>query len=349
MQMEGWALVGATGVTGRMVLECALARGHRPSLIGRDAARLRAAVGANDLAMAVADIEDRAALADAFKNRRLVLNAAGPFTRTGAPVMAAAMDAGADYLDLNGELAPLEQLFASDAQAQAQARGVALVGGAGFGVAAGEGLAALAVARLGGADWVRLGVAVDSAFSSQGVADSTLEVLAAGGFEVRDGRLAPRNLAARRWREGGVAFASAPLAELAALRRIPGVKRAVAGVPMAGAQAVVLSVIAPVLPTLMRIPFVRGQMANAGGHGAGAAVRTDHASRVWVTAGAGKRRVRGRLDAGEGFAVAADIAVLAVEEALNRRIAPGAHSPASAFGADFIARVPGVRISFDPG
>lgn len=346
----GWALYGATGLTGRLLLERAVARGHRPMLVGRDGAKLAAGAQPHDLAVAVAPLDDHDGLVAALRGQRLVVNAAGPFKQTGGPLMRAAIAAGADYIDLNGELDVLEDLFAHHEVAGAQ--GVALVGGAGFGVAAGEGLAALAARRLGGADFVRLSVATDSAFSTAGVAESTLSVIAGGGHEVRGGRLVRRALAARRWREkrpdgSAVSFASVPLAELAAVRRSVGARRVVAGAPMAHGQALALSVMAPLLPLLMKIPLVRAQMAGAGGHAGAAGGRTDHVSRVRVEAGLGRRRLRGRLEAGEGFAVAADIALQAVEETLRQRPAPGAHSPATAFGADFIARVPGVRIAWE--
>jgi S1-C subfamily serine protease len=40
-----WAFYGATGVTGRMILERALCRGHRPTLIGRDQSKLDTLTG----------------------------------------------------------------------------------------------------------------------------------------------------------------------------------------------------------------------------------------------------------------------------------------------------------------
>ncbi len=343
-----WALIGPTGVTGRMILERALAIGHRPHLIGRDAAKLAALAEPAGLRWSAVDLQDQAAMVTALAGKRLVLNAAGPFAVTAPPVIAAALAAGIDYLDLNGELLALEALFARDGDARA--RGVALIGGAGFGIAASDGLAVQVRDQLGGVDWMRVAVAADSGFGSPGVAESTVSVIAAGGHEVRKGRIARARLARKRWAErtpsgATLAFASAPLADLAAIRRAAGVRSAIAGVPMAGGQARILSIIAPLLPSLLKIGPVRRAMANAGGH-AGAA-RTDYHSRVWITAGRGKQRLTARLEAGEGFACTVDIAMAAVESVLANRPASGAHSPATAFGADFITRVPGIAITID--
>lgn len=348
---QPWALFGATGVTGRLVLERALARGHRPRLIGRDRTRLAALASGHGLEVIEAQLDDRQldgekGLIAALADQRLVLNVAGPFARTAAPLIAAALAAGVDYADCNGELPALEQLLAMDQAARAA--GVALVGAAGFGVAASDGLALQVSQALGGADWLRVGVAADSAFSSPAVGESTLAILAGGGREIAGGALVSRRLARRRWRGAGAAapaFASAPLAELAAVRHVTGVRDCVAGVPMPAAQAIPLSLIAPLLPWLLRLPPVRRAMAGAGGHAGAAGPGHTHTSRVWVEGGRGAQRATGLLEGGEGYALAADIAVRAVEAMLAGPVARGAHTPASAFGAGFVGTADGVRIS----
>lgn len=273
-----------------------------------------------------------------------MLNAAGPYGMTAQPLIDAAMAARADYLDLDGELEPLARLL--DQDAAARARGIVLVGGGGFGVAAGEGLAQLLAERLGGADRLRISVAADSAHASPAVAQSTLAVLAGGGFAVDAGALVPGRLAARRWRSGATAFASAPLAELVAARHTTGAARIDAGVPMLRAQAMVLVLIAPLLPLLLRFAPVRRALANTGGHG-GAARSAPRRSWVRVEAWHGARHAAATLHAGEGFAVAAEIAVAALTRMLTDRPTPGAHAPAGAFGSGFVGAVPGIAIHFD--
>jgi saccharopine dehydrogenase (NAD+, L-lysine-forming) len=343
-------IFGATGLTGQLVLDQAILRGHRPILMGRDPRRLQTLAAPHRLAIVPATLEDRAAITSALTGRRLLLNVAGPFSRTGLPLIRAALSAGVHYVDLNGELAALQQLL--DLDGEARQAGVTLVGGAGFGVAASDGLAVMVSRRLGGAEWLRLGIAADSAFRSPAVGESTLAVLSGGGREIVDGKLVRRNLGRRRWRttlpDGSRrAFASAPLADLAAARHATGAKHIVAGVPMPAARAFVLSVMAPLLPTLLKFPAVRNPMLAASGH-AGVGAAQSRVSRVWVEGGRGARGVTGRLDGGEGYAMAAELAVLAVE-ALRAGKAPiGAHTPATAFGPDFIRGASGVRITLDP-
>jgi len=329
-----------------MILERALAQGHRPTLIGRDQSKLDMAGAPHGLKTIRADLNDSETLARVLEGHRLVLNAAGPFRLTAEPLSDAAMATGIDYIDVNGELLVLERLL--NQHARALDRGVALVGGAGFGVAAADGLIAQVVGKLGCVDALRISVAADSAFNSDAVTESTLQVIAGGGYEIDGGRLVRRAMGRKRWHQSGddqvgIAFASAPLAELAAALHIAPTARVMAGVPMASTQALVMSMISPLLPLLLSVPAIRRIMARAGGH-SGKAAKAAYASRVWVDAQAANRRITAHMICGEGFATAADIAFGDVEAALVARPKPGAHTPATAFGPEFIAGIPGTVI-----
>ncbi len=342
------AIYGATGVTGQLLLDALLARGLPPRLIGRNAARLQLLAAQHDLPAMAAPLEDAVALATALAGVEVLVNVAGPFAETAPPLLAACLAARCDYLDLNGELTALRLLLAQDAAAKTA--GVACVGAIGFGIAATDALVRRVADALGGVDRLRLSVAADSAFGTAAVVASTLAVLAAGGHEVAAGQIVPARLARRRWHEttsdgARIAFASAPLADLAgALDALGGAAvDIVAGVPMPAGQALAVSAIAPLLPTLLRVPAVARQLANTGGHGGGAAAV--HRSRACVTGWRGAQRQGLMLAGGEGFALAAAMAATAVERHLARRPPPGAHGPAAAYGADWIDAVPGIVVS----
>jgi short subunit dehydrogenase-like uncharacterized protein len=347
--LSDWALFGATGLTGKLVLEQALRRGHRPMLIGRDLRRMKALAAPHGLPVVQATLKGKAEITSALIGRRLLLNVAGPFSQTGAPLIEAALSAGVNYIDLNGELPALEQLLGMDGEARRT--GVTLVGGAGFGVAATDCLSVLVSQALGGAEWLRLSVAADTAFSSPAVAESTLGILAGGGREIVGGELVRRRPGRRRWTielrdRSEQAFASAPLAELVGARHATGADDIVAGIPMPTAHALVLSLIAPLLPTLLKIPTVRKRILGASGHAGTAAVR-EYVSRVCVEGGRGSHRIMGRLEGEEGYTMAAELAVLAVEAICSGKAPIGAHTPATAFGPDFIRGASGVRITLD--
>src|SRR5262245_55464362 len=99
-----WIIYGATGTTGRLVVESALAHGQRPILGGRDAAGVRALANQYGLEAAVVSLDDRAGLEAALRRSSRVLHIAGPFARTAARMLDACLATGTPYLDMSGEV-----------------------------------------------------------------------------------------------------------------------------------------------------------------------------------------------------------------------------------------------------
>src|ERR1700691_4367256 len=126
-----WMLYGASGYTGALIARLAHERGHRPPLAGRSAAGITTLAEQLDLPHRVLTLDDPAALSAALDGVDLVLNAAGPFLHTAAPLVEACLAAGAHYLDIGNELQVFLTLY--DLDQRAQRAGVAIIPGAGFG------------------------------------------------------------------------------------------------------------------------------------------------------------------------------------------------------------------------
>jgi hypothetical protein len=95
---------GAYGHTGRFVVSELHKRGWTPILSGRDAAKLNAVGDAyRELEVRVASVDDPASLDRAISGARAVINCAGPFIDTAAPVIEAALRARIHYLDVAAE------------------------------------------------------------------------------------------------------------------------------------------------------------------------------------------------------------------------------------------------------
>src|SRR5262249_50620140 len=149
-----WMLYGAYGTTGRMILQEALRRGQRPVLAGRDRSRLAALVAETGLDSRVFSFDAPDLARRALRGIALLLNAAGPYHLTGGPLRRPCLEAGVSYLDVNGEIGDFREALRCDAEARA--RGVAVVPGAGFGVVFGEAVAAHVACRLPDASWMRI-------------------------------------------------------------------------------------------------------------------------------------------------------------------------------------------------
>lgn len=155
------AIYGAGGHTGRFVVNEALRRGLAVVAIGRDASRLPAGVPAR-----VAAVGDAAALDAALAGCGVVINCAGPFLDTAAPVIEAALRAGCGYADVTAEQASAQAVF-ERFDAQAREAGVAVVPAAGFYGGLAD-LLASALAADGPVDDLSVAIALDHWWPTEG-------------------------------------------------------------------------------------------------------------------------------------------------------------------------------------
>ena len=99
------AVFGAYGHTGRFVVAQLRDRGFLPVLSGRDGDKLRALATSNPgLDARPASVDDPASLDRALAGAAAVINCAGPFATTAAPVIEAALRAGIPYVDVAAEI-----------------------------------------------------------------------------------------------------------------------------------------------------------------------------------------------------------------------------------------------------
>jgi len=131
---------GATGFTGRLVVEYLLQRypagsGLRWAMGGRSAEKLasvRDAIGAPaDTPLVLTDSSDPASLQALMEQTRLVLTTVGPYQLYGSDLVAACAAAGVDYVDLCGEPAWMRQMIDAH-EGAAKASGARIVFSCGF-------------------------------------------------------------------------------------------------------------------------------------------------------------------------------------------------------------------------
>lgn len=183
--MKNWLIYGANGYTGRLIAQQAKSLGLQPILAGRsaDIQRLGAELG---LPVRQFDLSNQAASGKALADVQLVLNCAGPFSATAAPMLQACLTAGAHYLDITGEYAVFEH--AHSLHAQAKAAGVVLCPGVGFDVVPSDCVAVALKAAM--PDAIELCLGFDSASGlSPGTSKTMLENLADGGKVRENGAL----------------------------------------------------------------------------------------------------------------------------------------------------------------
>ena len=312
---QSWMLYGASGYTGSLIARHAHERGHRPLLAGRSAAGITALAEQLDLPHRVLTLKDPAALSAALDGVDLVLNAAGPFLHTAAPLAEACLAAGAHYLDIGNELQVFRTLY--DLDQRAQRAGVAIIPGAGFGVVATNCLARYLSTAVGGAEHLDVAARAATARPGPGIAASVRANLPYGGWTRRAGHLHPQRLGS------GMTTITLPDGPCHVLP-----------FPTGDLEAAFQATGAPDITAYSPVPAdpaVADPRAPA----------EDYRSFGWARAtGPDGATAEAVLQTGESYAFTAAASIRAVEEALTR-FPRGALSPAIAFGADFILTIPG--------
>jgi short subunit dehydrogenase-like uncharacterized protein len=140
------AVLGATGYTGRLVVECARELGLPLRLVGRDRESLERLARESE-EIRVADARHEAELIEAFDGAHVVASTAGPFLEVGAKPVGAAIAVGSHYLDTSGEQAFARLVYDGFGES-AEERGVVLLTSFGFDYVPGDLAARLAAEGL---------------------------------------------------------------------------------------------------------------------------------------------------------------------------------------------------------
>jgi len=184
---------GATGYTGKLVVTELAGRGVPLVLAGRSADRLTAvgaSVAAGVEAIVEAPLDDHRALRDAAGRGSVLVNCAGPFARTGGPVLEAAIAAGAHYVDTTGEQDWIQRVL-TDHDPALRAAGVAAVPGMGFDYLPGDLLCNVVGAPLGPLERLDVAYHLEGFGMTRGTQRSALEMLDGRDVVYEDGAWAP--------------------------------------------------------------------------------------------------------------------------------------------------------------
>jgi short subunit dehydrogenase-like uncharacterized protein len=344
-----WMIYGANGYTGELAAREAVRKGHAPILGGRNAetvGRLAAELG---LPSRVFSLDDAQGTAAELYGVQAVLHCAGPFVHTSAPMVNACLATGAHYLDITGEIAVFESVLSRGEEARKA--GVALLPGVGFDVVPSDCLAARLAAAL--PDATELILAFDNAGGSvsRGTMRTMIESLPGAGAVRRDGEIVPVPVAfdvreidfgprvGKRW------AMTIPWGDVSTAYHSTGIPniRVYTGTPPAQIRR--MKRLAPLLPLAGWKPVKRLALRWVDKRVAGPSEQVRESARVHLwgeVRNAAGRTVTATLETPEGYRFTAASAVASVEQLLQGTVLPGAWTPSRAFGADFVARIPGV-------
>jgi short subunit dehydrogenase-like uncharacterized protein len=337
---------GANGYSGELIAAHAAERGLRPVLAGRRAEAVAPIAGRLGFEHRVFDLDRPGDVDRGLAGITVVLNCAGPFSRTARAMVDGCMRARAHYLDITGEVAVFAAVAARDAEAQAA--GVMLLPGAGFDVVPSDCLAAHLHGRLAAATHLRLAFRPSGGLS-RGTAATSLESAASGGMIRRGGALTPvptgHNSITVDFGRGPVTAIAIPWGDVFTAYVTTGIPNIEVYIAVPARSRLALRATRLLGPLLAWGPLQRviGSRLRARAAGPGEEERRTRRMLLWgeVRDGEGRTAVA-RMVTPNGYELTRLTAVDLAARALAGEVRAGYQTPARAYGANYVLGFPGV-------
>lgn len=340
-----WMIYGANGYTGTLIAREAKARGMRPVIAGRNAAKLRPLADELGLEVRTFPLDEPDEVARGLEGIGLVLHCAGPFSRTSAPMIEGCLRAASHYLDITGEISVFEHAYAQDERARDA--GVVLCPGVGFDVIPTDCVASALADALPDATQLLLGFDADGGVSP-GTARTAAASAGEGGRIRRDGQLikVPLGYAPRRidFGRGTTTAMTIPWGDVVTAHFGTGIPNIAVYVPVR-VPVIALARMANLLrPVLRAEPVRRALKALAGRYATGPdeATRDRGATHVWgEVRNAGGEARTARIITANAYALTVTGSLAVVQNLLEAPVAGGSYTPSMLLGPQLVESLPG--------
>ncbi|MGO9833618.1 MAG: saccharopine dehydrogenase family protein [Polyangiaceae bacterium] len=336
---------GAYGFTGRLLLENLKGRGIAFIAAGRDARRVAEVAAQFDAPSRVFALDDEEESHRALSGVDVALNAAGPFVLTTAPFLRSCLRHGVHYLDVSGEVGPLEHAASLDQEARS--RGVMILPGVGFDVVPSDCLALHLAKLLPSARTLVLSVAGLNLLS-RGSARAFADHAGTPVYVRKSGALEPILFRTQvRWVDFGFGVRPAVAVswgDLVTAFRSTGIPNIEVYFEATAARWTVIG-INQYFGWMMGSTWARSWLKSyldSVPKGPTPRQRASEQAVIVGEASDGRQRVRARLVTPEAYTLTGIVGAAVAERVLCGAVEPGFQTPAALFGADFVLSMPGV-------
>lgn len=344
-----WMIYGANGYTGNLAAEKARIEGSRPILAGRNREVIEGLGRKLGLETRVFGLDDPAAVAEGLRGVAVVLHAAGPFSATCRPMLEGCVLSRTHYLDITGEIDVFEYTQQNDAHWK-QA-GITVIPGVGFDVVPSDCLAAMLARELPGATQLKLAFKSRKGKLSPGTTKTMIEGLAKGGMIRKDGMLTTVPPAYKietiAFPDGPHLAVTIPWGDVSTAYYSTGIPNIEVYMGATRGQIRQMKIANAFAPILGMEGVQRWLKNQAGRRVKGPTLQERDADemQLWGEAsdGAGNKATLS-MKTPEGYTLTVDSSLAAVRRILNGTTPVGALTPSRAFGADFVASLPGVEV-----
>ena len=348
MEQNRFLLYGANGYTGQLIAKYSRQYDLQPILAGRKEDQLKSLSNQLGMPYQVVDLNDSLKLRAVVNEVKVVLHAAGPFQFTATQMVEACLQSGTHYIDINGDISVFE--FLKQYNEAAKQAGITILPGAGFDVVPTDCTALLLKNLLTDAVSLKLAFATVGGGLSHGTATTMVDKLGAGGNLRRDGKIVKVPLGQHGfWADFGekkLFVMSRPWGDVSTAYHTTGIPNieTFAGISPAAFRILKLQ---PLFNWILRTSTVRNfikKKIDSRAAGPSDDMRRKAKSLIWgQVINEGGKIATVRMVTPDGYTLTAHSSLLIAEKILKGNFVTGYQTPASAYGADLVLEIPGVK------
>jgi len=342
-------IYGASGYTGKLIVERAVKKGLKPTLAGRTESKLQPLANQFGLDYIVFSLDDVSVIAANLAKFSVVLNCAGPFSRTAKQMIKGCLESGTHYLDITGEIEVFE--LAKSFHQKAVDKNIIVMSGVGFDVVPTDCMAKYLYTKLPDATHLELAWAGLGGSISHGTMSTMVEGLGRSGAIRENGKIVPKPTGhLGKVVDFGVKklfTMSIPWGDISTAYSTTGIPNIVVftGVPKSSYNIMKFQFL---FNPIVKTDFVKKQIQNyVDKNISGPTPEQNEKGKSLVygkVINAKGDIMEARLQTAEGYLLTAEMALIITQKVLaDKMLKSGYHTPAALFGYELILEMPNTK------
>jgi short subunit dehydrogenase-like uncharacterized protein len=348
-KIMSFIIYGANGYTGKLTVELALKKGLKPTIAGRDEAKMKALAEETGLEYRSFSLNNIQKAADQLKDFDLVLNCAGPFSKTAVNMVEACLISKTHYLDITGEIEVFEAV--KSYHQAAEKSGIVLMSGVGFDVVPTDCTAQFLHSKLPDATHLELAFMGLGGSISHGTMTTMVENLGKSGAARVNGTIVPKPTGHKgKVIDFGLKKAfcmTIPWGDVSTAHHTTGIPNieAYTAVPKSSYNLMKIQFLFNPILGWKPIKKAIQSYVDKNIHGPTAEQNEKGTSLVWgkVTNAKGESK-EARFVGPEGYKLTAEASLVIVQKVLKEKDAKGYHTPAGLFGHELLKEIEGCKL-----
>lgn len=342
-------IYGASGYTGKLIVERAVKKGLKPTLAGRTESKLQSLANQFGLDYIVFSLDDVSVIAANLAKFSVVLNCAGPFSRTAKQMIKGCLESGTHYLDITGEIEVFE--LAKSFHQKAVEKNIIVMSGVGFDVVPTDCMAKYLHTKLPDATHLELAWFGIGGSISHGTMSTMVENLGKSGAIRKDGKitLSPTGEFSKEveFNEKKYFSMSIPWGDISTAYSTTGIPNIVVftGVPKSSYNIMKFQFL---FNPIVKTDFVKKLIQNyVDKNISGPTPEQNEKGKSLVYGKVTNAKgdvVEARLQTAEGYKLTAEMALIITQKVLaDKSLKTGYHTPAALFGYELILEMPNTK------